>query len=226
MENEDDIEIEFDPMDVAGPWLDRFIESEIYKGLDEPLKDQASGVIENFSHYAFEQLGHKPNQWNTSTVKECCLGILPHKVAEASSYFQAVGPVLAAFFRFLDAEKILPKAEQLARLAEKISPQIVKEAADPSNWGMGKTMVMGALAAGVDMGNQEALDRYLMQYNQHIAEQMDDRRDSSVLMPAPAYHPPVPVQRTTPKLGRNDPCHCGSGKKYKKCHLASDQQFQ
>lgn len=22
-----------------------------------------------------------------------------------------------------------------------------------------------------------------------------------------------------PKLGRNDPCHCGSGKKYKKCHL-------
>ncbi|MDO8611169.1 MAG: SEC-C metal-binding domain-containing protein, partial [bacterium] len=24
------------------------------------------------------------------------------------------------------------------------------------------------------------------------------------------------------KLGRNDPCHCGSGKKYKKCHLNSD----
>jgi preprotein translocase subunit SecA len=21
-----------------------------------------------------------------------------------------------------------------------------------------------------------------------------------------------------PKVGRNDPCHCGSGKKYKKCH--------
>lgn len=24
------------------------------------------------------------------------------------------------------------------------------------------------------------------------------------------------------KLGRNDPCHCGSGKKYKRCHLDSD----
>jgi len=24
------------------------------------------------------------------------------------------------------------------------------------------------------------------------------------------------------KLGRNDPCHCGSGKKYKKCHAAAD----
>ncbi|MCI0480557.1 MAG: SEC-C domain-containing protein, partial [Candidatus Dadabacteria bacterium] len=28
---------------------------------------------------------------------------------------------------------------------------------------------------------------------------------------------PVPVQRDMPKVGRNDPCPCGSGKKYKKC---------
>ena len=26
-----------------------------------------------------------------------------------------------------------------------------------------------------------------------------------------------------PKLGRNDPCHCGSGKKYKHCHWNADQ---
>lgn len=26
------------------------------------------------------------------------------------------------------------------------------------------------------------------------------------------------------KLGRNDPCHCGSGKKYKKCHMREDQE--
>lgn len=26
------------------------------------------------------------------------------------------------------------------------------------------------------------------------------------------------VQRETPKVGRNDPCHCGSGKKFKACH--------
>lgn len=24
------------------------------------------------------------------------------------------------------------------------------------------------------------------------------------------------------KLGRNEPCHCGSGKKYKNCHLKSE----
>ena len=29
------------------------------------------------------------------------------------------------------------------------------------------------------------------------------------------------VKRDEPKIGRNDPCHCGSGKKYKKCHGAA-----
>ncbi|MCL2318567.1 MAG: SEC-C metal-binding domain-containing protein, partial [Treponema sp.] len=27
----------------------------------------------------------------------------------------------------------------------------------------------------------------------------------------------VTVVRSAPKVGRNDPCPCGSGKKYKKC---------
>ncbi|MFY9327767.1 MAG: SEC-C metal-binding domain-containing protein [Georgfuchsia sp.] len=27
----------------------------------------------------------------------------------------------------------------------------------------------------------------------------------------------VPVVRGGPKIGRNDPCPCGSGKKFKKC---------
>jgi preprotein translocase subunit SecA len=30
-----------------------------------------------------------------------------------------------------------------------------------------------------------------------------------------------PVKRDAPRVGRNDPCPCGSGKKYKKCHGAA-----
>jgi preprotein translocase subunit SecA len=29
--------------------------------------------------------------------------------------------------------------------------------------------------------------------------------------------------RPADKVGRNDPCPCGSGKKYKKCHLPVDE---
>ena len=43
-----------------------------------------------------------------------------------------------------------------------------------------------------------------------------------------AAAPPGPAQAATvkrdrPKLGRNDPCYCGSGKKYKNCHYREDQ---
>jgi hypothetical protein len=32
--------------------------------------------------------------------------------------------------------------------------------------------------------------------------------------------PQAPYVRESPKVGRNDPCPCGSGKKFKKCHGA------
>lgn len=35
--------------------------------------------------------------------------------------------------------------------------------------------------------------------------------------PMPLYGEEKPHNRSQPKTGRNDPCHCGSGKKYKKC---------
>lgn len=30
---------------------------------------------------------------------------------------------------------------------------------------------------------------------------------------------PRTIMYTEPKIGRNDPCHCGSGRKFKKCCL-------
>jgi tetratricopeptide (TPR) repeat protein len=59
--------------------------------------------------------------------------------------------------------------------------------------------------------------------------QQQNRKDKAAEMsalakqwrPAPdrpaSAQPPEPVQRSSPKVGRNDPCPCGSGKKFKKC---------
>ena len=35
------------------------------------------------------------------------------------------------------------------------------------------------------------------------------------------HAPETPYVRESPKVGRNDPCPCGSGKKFKKCHAAA-----
>ncbi|WP_414664451.1 preprotein translocase subunit SecA [Horticoccus sp. 23ND18S-11] len=46
----------------------------------------------------------------------------------------------------------------------------------------------------------------------------------SAMAPAPAEPevqlPKITIRRDTPKVGRNDPCPCGSGKKFKNCHGA------
>jgi preprotein translocase subunit SecA len=36
--------------------------------------------------------------------------------------------------------------------------------------------------------------------------------------PVPPADPAAPFVRDVPKIGRNEPCHCGSGKKFKRCH--------
>jgi len=41
--------------------------------------------------------------------------------------------------------------------------------------------------------------------------------------PGAAPSRPKTIRRERPKLGRNDPCHCGSGKKYKHCCLEKDE---
>jgi uncharacterized protein len=57
--------------------------------------------------------------------------------------------------------------------------------------------------------------RYFKQRRQEEAEMMPygqyDRDDFDDDIP-------LPVIRSEPKIGRNDPCPCGSGKKYKRCH--------
>lgn len=35
----------------------------------------------------------------------------------------------------------------------------------------------------------------------------------------PMAYPPTPYQRKKLRVGRNDPCGCGSGKKFKRCCL-------
>ncbi len=57
----------------------------------------------------------------------------------------------------------------------------------------------------------------LAQGHAEHAERMESGIQSTQTRTA---EPPKPIVNTQPKVGRNDPCPCGSGKKYKKCHGA------
>ena len=53
-------------------------------------------------------------------------------------------------------------------------------------------------------------------------ENEDNDEDFEDFEDQPEHAPLAPIV-TMPSPGRNDPCWCGSGKKYKKCHLEADQ---
>lgn len=53
------------------------------------------------------------------------------------------------------------------------------------------------------------------------APETNKPREPHVHGPDCDHTPQEPFRRTEAKLGRNDLCHCGSGRKFKKCHGAA-----
>ena len=94
-----------------------------------------------------------------------------------------------------------------------------------------ETYRQGGRISGLE--REPFLTRYEREYAAH---QKNERRRADEKLRRPAS-PPVspeaepeplppalqPIRNTAPRPKRNDPCWCGSGKKYKQCHLRADE---
>lgn len=63
---------------------------------------------------------------------------------------------------------------------------------------------------------EQAKERKVMQHRSMNA--VDNPEGYMMENPPPKEAPLSPFVKKTPKVGRNEPCPCGSGKKYKQCH--------
>ena len=61
-------------------------------------------------------------------------------------------------------------------------------------------------------------DQYSAAALEAIEHQHEKELESIQLGGSSEAMPAQPVRRDAPKIGRNDPCTCESGKKYKHCH--------
>ena len=94
-----------------------------------------------------------------------------------------------------------------------------------------KSQVIGQLLR-VTVQSAEQVAQAEAEYEQRLEEQQRQMKLSSsesqgpspddVLDAAPT-RPNQTFRRERPKVGRNDPCWCGSGNKYKKCHMEKDR---
>ncbi|PJF29824.1 MAG: preprotein translocase subunit SecA [Phototrophicales bacterium] len=73
-----------------------------------------------------------------------------------------------------------------------------------------------------DQIDRQALRTIFVMQVQQVQRQPAQRRMQAVRPGADADKKPEPV-RVGKKIGRNEPCWCGSGKKYKDCHLKIDK---
>ena len=53
---------------------------------------------------------------------------------------------------------------------------------------------------------------------QELNEDDEFEDDDDMISDEELMEPGIKYRRSAPKVGRNDPCPCGSGKKFKKCH--------
>jgi len=95
---------------------------------------------------------------------------------------------------------------ELAAELDKMSPQILAQAKDPQMRALIISIYRKMLVDGVNINDDREVKKWM-------------KKHPEVLQGGEAVKVET-VRREEPKIGRNDPCHCGSGKKYKKCHGA------
>ena len=196
--------------DLAG----RFHDSQFAAELPDDCRQNAGFIAHSVLEYASTYVGVSPEELDEPALREVLLEVLPRKVTAGRELFEKFAPVTRALLRWLESEGILQGSETLAASVGRWTDQIVTEAMNPENWGMAKSLTMHAKAAGADISDPDAMRRYMAEHNLRILEQQEAREAQTEDEEEPRSYP---VVNDSSHIGRNEPCPCGSGKKYKKC---------
>ena len=153
------------------------------------------------------------------TAAECCLryitGAEPAPTAEALMRSRYSAYVLGEIHWILGTHDPSSTEEVDEESTEKWSKQ--------ASW---KGLEIVSTVAGGrqdEVGQVEFIARYEMEgapFSHHEKARFRKVEDRWVYVDGDMVRP-KPVVRDQPKVGRNEPCPCGSGTKYKKCHGAS-----
>jgi SEC-C motif domain protein len=146
--------------------------------------------------------------------ENCCgpiIGGAPAPTAEAlmrSRYSAYVKHEIGHLERTLSADQ-----------RKDFAPDDAKKWAESSEW-IGLTILRTEKGGPEDdVGAVEFSAKFKMEgkEQEHVEAALFGREDGRWVYNGQLNAPGQTVRREGPKVGRNDPCPCGSGKKYKKC---------
>lgn len=181
-------------IELSEKWQVEFENDNRFTDLPGDQCEQASFITDIFAEMMYNYHLQEPTAWTASALEEVICDLFPRKISDGDDFYAAVEPVLTSYFEFLTEKNYIGNGDILAKRLAKVAPLMRKSASDPSSWSFAKQLVMSGKNQGIDFQDDSAVDRFIQNYNDSLN-----------------------LQRTSPKVGRNEPCPCGSGKKYKTC---------
>jgi len=136
----------------------------------------------------FHKLARRPSQaWNG--LVSACADLCPEEVVEEIRQAYEDGLVDPGYIGWKDIERALALSKEAAIESLKDHCQMITDVGEEMAWWA--------------CFDENVLGKGL--------------RKAPPSLPQASLWPQEPIRRVQPKVGRNDPCPCGSGKKFKKC---------
>jgi uncharacterized protein YecA (UPF0149 family) len=171
--------------------FEEFTNSIYFTELNEEEQDACGFLLGCFFEYCYSYCLVAPGALNKRAIDEIMLDLFPRKISADKATFESFAPVMDKFLLWSEENGYIRKVANLRKRINELSDTMISYSQDRDQWGPEKSMVMAR--------------------EHHVIEQEDYATYVATN--------DEPYQREHPKIGRNDPCSCGSGKKYKKCCL-------
>lgn len=113
----------------------------------------------------------RPADLGPGDLEELLLRVYPRKITVLDrADTEDTIPAVRDFLAYLAESEGMPEdtARRLNRELDRIAPRFADAVMDPSNWGMARSLVQAMAADGVDMGDQDAVDRWIAAYNTRV----------------------------------------------------------
>ena len=178
--------------------------------------DTSLGWPATYMQYAAQYFSATPATISAGETAEILFEIFPRKVSVKSERAGEIVAELRAFWQYLKRTRSLENADAILGLLRDEDANYLESAlSDTSNFGMAKSFFMSGQESGFDMTDPEDVNRFMLVYNAALLEKRASEKPKT--SPSPPMQRASPIHRTSQRVGRNEPCPCGSGRKFKKC---------
>jgi hypothetical protein len=149
-------------------WREEFVNSKKYSTLKQQQKDRSQLIIITFADCMYSYYLEAPQDWDEFNAKEVYLNALPKKMIVESEWYDAVAPVLSAFFNFLHSAGHIKNGVELSKSVMLLDKRIKDAGRNSNNWGISKQIFMNAQKHGIDISTEKGVLQAIEFHNKHV----------------------------------------------------------